>query len=137
MQRDSYCQAFSAPASSTSSQSRKNQPPITQEQSLSPAETDTLYPGKGIFTYQGEGIRGNIEQQVRDANEKLQEGGSTHHERFVTTSWNNMAQYTEKATSLIEEKYQELQVTMGPLHKSLSTSLHSRIKTSEPMSHDT
>ena len=97
--------------------------PIIQQQSLSPTETDTLYPGKGIFTYQGEGIRGNIEKQVRDVNEKLQEQAATYHEGFVTTSWNNMAQYTENATSLMKEKYQELQANLGTLHKSLSTSL--------------
>ena len=60
---------------------------------------------------------------MRDANEKLQEQAATHHERFVTTSRNNMAQYTEKATSLMKDKYQELQATTSTLHKILSTSL--------------
>ena len=71
-------------------------PPITQQQSLSPTETDALYQGKGILTYQGEGMRGNMEKRVRDANEKLQEQAAMHHERFVTTSRNSMAaQYME------------------------------------------
>jgi hypothetical protein len=78
----------------------------------------------------------SLAHQIQQAKGKLDGQATTHYDKFVQMSRNNMTQYTEKATTLMKNMYQEQQTSTTALQQSLETTL-GKIQTTKEQAFET